>query len=49
LPSVYSYQGRARQGLGTAGFADSYQEYLKIRGSSTDDPLLPEVRKRAGG
>jgi serine/threonine protein kinase/tetratricopeptide (TPR) repeat protein len=49
LPSVYYYQGRARQGIGTAGFADSYNEYLKIRGNSTDDPLLPEVRKRAGG
>ena len=48
LPQVYYYQGRARQGLGSAGFADSYREYLKIRGNSTDDPLLPEVRKQAG-
>ena len=32
-----------------AGFADSYREYLKIRGASTEDPLLPEVRRRAGG
>ena len=49
LPAVYYYQGRARQGLGTAAFSDSYREYLKIRGNSTDDPLLTDVRKRASG
>jgi eukaryotic-like serine/threonine-protein kinase len=48
FPPVYYYQGRAREGLGTAGFADSYRAYLKIRGKSTEDPLLPDVRKRAG-
>jgi hypothetical protein len=48
LPQVYYYQGRARQGLNSAGFAESYREYLKIRGSSPDDPLLPDVRKQAG-
>jgi serine/threonine protein kinase/Flp pilus assembly protein TadD len=47
FPPVYYYQGRAREGMQTAGFAASYQEYLKIRGNSTEDPLLPEVRKRA--
>jgi serine/threonine protein kinase/tetratricopeptide (TPR) repeat protein len=48
LPPVYYYQGRAREGFGTAGFANSYREYLKIRGGSTEDPLVPDVRKRAG-
>jgi len=48
LPSVYYYQGRVREGLNSAGFADSYREYLNIRGKSTEDPLLPEVRRRAG-
>jgi eukaryotic-like serine/threonine-protein kinase len=48
FPPVYYYQGRAREGMGTAAFATSYREYLKIRGASTEDPLLPEVRKRAG-
>jgi serine/threonine protein kinase/tetratricopeptide (TPR) repeat protein len=48
LPPVYYYQGRAREGLQTSGFAASYREYLKIRGNSTEDPLLPDVRKRAG-
>jgi hypothetical protein len=30
----------------TGAFADSYGEYLRIRGKSTEDPLLPEIRKR---
>jgi len=49
FPSVYYYQGRVREGLKNAGFAASYREYLKIRGESKEDPLLPDVRKRAGG
>jgi Flp pilus assembly protein TadD len=48
FPPVYYYQGRAREGVPTDGFAASYREYLEIRGNSTEDPLLPEVRKRAG-
>ncbi len=48
LPAVYYYQGRVREKLGTAGFAESYRAYLDIRGKSTEDPLLPEVRKRVG-
>ncbi|HEU4934898.1 MAG TPA: protein kinase [Vicinamibacterales bacterium] len=48
FPPVYYYQGRAREGLQTAGFAASYREYLKIRGNSTEDPLLPDIRKRVG-
>ena len=49
LPPAYYYLGRAREGLKTAAFAESYREYLKIRGKSTEDPLLPDVRRRAGG
>jgi serine/threonine protein kinase/tetratricopeptide (TPR) repeat protein len=48
FPPVYYYLARAREGLQTAGFADLYREYLKIRGRSTEDPLLPDVRRRAG-
>ena len=48
LPPAYYYLGRAREGLKTAGFAESYREYLKIRGQSTEDPLLQDVRRRAG-
>jgi hypothetical protein len=46
FPIVYYYQGRVREELKTANFADSYREYLRIRGESTEDPLVPEVRKR---
>jgi serine/threonine protein kinase/tetratricopeptide (TPR) repeat protein len=45
FPSVYYYQGRVREALKTAAFADSYRKYLEIRGGSTEDPLLPAVRK----
>ena len=49
LPPVYYYQGLVREGLQNARFAESYREYLRIRGTAPDDPLLPEIRKRAGG
>jgi eukaryotic-like serine/threonine-protein kinase len=48
LPSVYYYLGRVREELKTAGFAESYRTYLQIRGTSSEDPLISEVRKRAG-
>jgi len=47
FPIVYYFQGLAREGLKNAGSVDSYREYLKIRDKSTEDPLLPEVRRRA--
>ncbi len=48
FPPVYYYQGRVREGLNSTGFAESYRAYLNIRGQSKEDPLLPEVRRRAG-
>ena len=48
FPIVYYYQGRVREALKTKGFADSYGEYLKIRSGSTEDPLLPDIRRRLG-
>jgi tetratricopeptide (TPR) repeat protein len=48
LPVVYYYQGRVREGLKSPGFADSYRTYLSIRGKSTEDPLLPDIRHRLG-
>jgi tetratricopeptide (TPR) repeat protein len=48
LPPVYYYQGRVREGLKSAGFADSYRTYLSIRGQAGEDPLLPEIRYRLG-
>ncbi len=46
LPVVYYYQGRDREGLKSRGFADSYRTYLSIRGQSTEDPLVREIRNR---
>ena len=48
LPPVYYYQGRVREGLKTARFAESYRAYLAIRDKAGEDPLLTEVRRRAG-
>jgi serine/threonine protein kinase/tetratricopeptide (TPR) repeat protein len=48
FPSVYYYQGRVREAGKIAGFSDSYKNYLAIRGKAGEDPLLADVRKRAG-
>jgi tetratricopeptide (TPR) repeat protein len=48
FPPVYYYQGKAREGLNSMNFAESYRAYLDVRGKSADDPLVPEVRKRVG-
>lgn len=48
FPTVYYYQGRVREGMKSAASAESYREYIKIRGKSTEDPLVREVRGRAG-
>jgi tetratricopeptide (TPR) repeat protein len=48
FPSVYYYQGRVREGMKSEGFADFYKTYLSIRGKSTEDPLVPEIRRRIG-
>jgi hypothetical protein len=37
-----------RDGLKSTRAAESYRAYLDIRGQSKDDPLVPEIRKRAG-
>lgn len=48
FPEVYYYQGRVREGL-KAGFADAFHTYLEIRGASTEDPLVPDIRQRLLG
>jgi len=48
LPEVYYYQGRAREGMNSPGFRDSYGTYLSIREKAGEDPLLPEIRRRLG-
>ncbi|HMK72696.1 MAG TPA: tetratricopeptide repeat protein, partial [Myxococcaceae bacterium] len=47
-PPLEYYQGRVREGLHSAGAADSYRRYIALRGAAGEDPLLPEVRRRAG-
>jgi len=48
LPPVYYYEGLAREGMKSAGFADFYRNYLAIRGQSSDDPLVVDIRHRLG-
>ena len=48
FPPVYYYQGRVREGMKSEGFADFYKTYLSIRGQSSEDPLVPEIRHRIG-
>lgn len=48
LPPVYYYQARAREGMKSEGAADFYQAYLSVRGQSSDDPLVAEIRRRLG-
>ena len=48
FPPVYYYQGKVREGMKSAGFAESYKKYLSIRGNAGEDPLLAEVRRRIG-
>ncbi len=47
FPPVYYYQGRAREGMKTAGYADFYKKYLSIRGQSTEDSLVPDAKIRS--
>ena len=48
FPPVYYYQGRVREGLKSPESVSSYRAYLNIRDKAGEDPLLAEVRKRAG-
>ena len=48
FPPVYYYEGRAREEMKSASFADFYKQYLAIRGQSADDPLVVDIRHRLG-
>ncbi len=45
---VYYYQGRVHDELKLAGAAEAYRTYLDIRGKAGEDPLLADIRRRAG-
>jgi tetratricopeptide (TPR) repeat protein len=46
FPPLYYYEGRAQQGMKSEGFADFYKSYLSIRGQSSEDPLVADIRHR---
>ena len=46
FPPVYYYEGRVQEGMKSEGFADFYKDYLNIRGQSTEDPLVADIRRR---
>jgi tetratricopeptide (TPR) repeat protein/predicted Ser/Thr protein kinase len=48
FPPLYYYQGRVREGMKSEGFAEFYKTYLSIRGQSSEDPLVLEIRHRIG-
>ena len=48
IPLVYYYQGRARQGMKSENYVDSYRTYLTIRGQSSDDPLAVDAKHQIG-
>jgi len=48
FPQVYYYQGRVREALNHSRFGESYGEYLSLREKAGEDPLLADVRRRAG-
>lgn len=48
FPPVLYYQGRAREGMKSPNFADAYKAYLNVRGQSSEDPLVADIRHRLG-
>jgi len=46
FPAVYYYQGRAREGMKSAGFGESYKRYSDIRGKAGEDRLLADIQRR---
>jgi pyruvate,water dikinase len=48
LPSAYYFQGRVREDQKSVAFANSYRTYLSLREKAGEDPLLKDVRRRAG-
>jgi len=49
LPPVYYYLGRALEGLGSPGAADSYRAFLEIKEPGDGDPLVTDARRRFSG
>jgi tetratricopeptide (TPR) repeat protein len=48
VAQLHYFAARAKQSMGDPSFAESYRQYLDLRGGSTEDPLLADVRRLAG-
>jgi len=48
FPPVYYYLGRAQEGLGSAGAAESYKQFVAIKTNGDGDPLVADARRRLG-
>jgi serine/threonine protein kinase/tetratricopeptide (TPR) repeat protein len=48
FPLALYHLAVAREGLNDPGFRKAYEEYLSIRGNSSEDSLVPQIRKRLG-
>ena len=48
FPPVLYYIGRSQEGLGSAGAADSYKQFLAIKANGDGDPLVADARRRLG-
>jgi tetratricopeptide (TPR) repeat protein/predicted Ser/Thr protein kinase len=49
FPAVLYYLGRAQEGLGIAGAANSYKAFLAIKSKGADDPFVADATKRLAG
>ena len=49
FPPVHYYRGRAREAMKKPEAAESYRAYLALRGTSTEDALVSDARRGAGG
>ena len=49
LPTVYYYQGRAREGLHSSGAEESYKTFLAIKERGAGDPLVADAQRRLAG
>jgi len=46
LPAVHFFQGLTREGMGLPDAAASFREYLRIRQTAGEDPLIEDLRRR---
>jgi tetratricopeptide (TPR) repeat protein len=47
FPAVYFYLGREREGLKSSGAAEAYNNFLALKTTDAQDPMVADARKRA--